>query len=312
MKRILVITALLATAGFAQTHTNFSGTWKLNVGKSDFGMMPPPESRTDTIEQTDGAIKDTVSTVNQQGPQNYTANIKTDGTETLNHLGNRDVKMSATWDGPALVVTQKLDFQGNEVVVKSNWTLSEDGNTMTQASHVTSPMGEMDMKAIYEKQSGNAPTAPAAPTTQAAPAPPAAPSGPRPNYSGVWKLNPAKSDFGVLPGPDSQTSTIEHSDPALKVAVVQESAAQGKQEFQLNLTTDGKEATNHAGGAEVKSTAGWEGNNLIVNSKLTIQDNEVTLKSVYSLSPDGKTMTVNTHLASAMGETDQKMVFEKQ
>jgi hypothetical protein len=37
-------------------------------------------------------------------------------------------------------------------LIKSNWTLSSDGATLTQAAHIASPMGEMDQKAIFEKQ----------------------------------------------------------------------------------------------------------------------------------------------------------------
>jgi hypothetical protein len=51
----------------------------------------------------------------------------------------------------------------------------------------------------------------------------------------------------------------------------------------------------------------------VTNAKLTIQDNDISLKQTYLLSDDGKTLTVNAHIvAGAMGEMDQKMVYEKQ
>src|SRR5579864_7481673 len=105
----------------------------------------------------------------------------------------------------------------------------------------------------------------------------------KPNFSGTWKLNVSKSDFGVLPGPDSRTDVIEHNDPAMKVNSSQE-GAQGKIDATLNYTTDGKEVTNHVGPREIKSTVVWEGSNLVVNSKLTFQDNDVTIKNVWTLS----------------------------
>jgi hypothetical protein len=37
----------------AQAKTDFSGTWKLNAGKSDFGPMPPPDSMTEKITHAD-------------------------------------------------------------------------------------------------------------------------------------------------------------------------------------------------------------------------------------------------------------------
>jgi hypothetical protein len=42
-------------------------------------------------------------------------------------------------------------------------------------------------------------------------------AGNKPNFSGVWKLNPAKSEFGKAPAPQSLISTVEHHDPELKV-----------------------------------------------------------------------------------------------
>ena len=77
--------------------------------------------------------------------------------------------------------------------------------------------------------------------------------------------------------------------------------AQGKQEYTLNMTTDGKEATNTPGGLEVKSIGGWEANNLVMNVKLKFQDNDVAVKTTWLLSDDGKTLTQNQHLTTADG-----------
>ena len=123
--------------------------------------------------------------------------------------------------------------------------------------------------------------------------------------------NVSKSDFGPLPAPDTRTDTIEHKDPSLKAATSQD-GAQGKQEYTLAITTDGKEATNNAGGTELKSIGGWEGSKLVINTKLKFQDNDVAIKSVWLLSDDGKTLTQNAHIISPLGELDQTMVFEKQ
>jgi len=306
MARTLVVALVLALSGYAQTKPNFSGTWKLNVSKSDFGMIPPPDSRSDVVEQSEGMIKDAVSQVGQQGAQNFTLNLKTDGTETAVKLGPRDAKVAAQWADNALAVTTKMDFDGNDVLIKSNWTLSADGNTWTQAAHINSPMGEMDVKMVFEKQPGGATASAAAPT-----APGTATMSAKPNFTGVWKLNVDKSDFGPIPGPESETDTIDHNDPNLKLAVNQQ-GSQGKLQYELAIMINGKEETHKLGEREVKTTTQWEGSNLVVSTKLMFQDNEVLLKAVYTLSLDGKTVTNNTHFSSAMGEADQKLVFEKQ
>src|SRR5260370_1086327 len=114
-----------------------------------------------------------------------------------------------------------------------------------------------------------------------------------------------------LPGVDTQTNVIEHNDPVLKVNVSVE-GQQGKQNFNLTYTTDGKEVMNKQGPRDVKSTVVWDGSNVVFNSKFSFNDNDVTLKNVWTLSADGKTITQNLHLSAQMGEADQKLIFEKQ
>jgi hypothetical protein len=157
MFRALVLTVFLAAASQAQSQPDFSGTWKLNVSKSDFGPVPAPDTRTDVIEQSADGIKDKVSASGQQGKQDYTLSFKTDGTETVNKIGEREAKVSAKWDGPALVVSTKLAINDMQIDLKANWTLSADGATLTQAVHLSTPMGEADQKVVYEKQTGTRP-----------------------------------------------------------------------------------------------------------------------------------------------------------
>lgn len=133
----------------------------------------------------------------------------------------------------------------------------------------------------------------------------------KPDFSGTWKLNVAKSEFGPLPAPTSRTDVITHKEPSLSNSVTAE-GAQGKQEYTLSYTIDGKEALNKMGPREVKSTLKWVGSDLVISSKFVFNDMDVTSESTWTLSPDGKTLTVKAHFKSAMGEADQKLVFEKQ
>ena len=134
---------------------------------------------------------------------------------------------------------------------------------------------------------------------------------PKTDFSGTWKLNVEKSDFGILGGPSSRTDVITHKDPSISNNVTSD-GEQGKQQYTVSYTTDGKEAVNKIGPREVKSTVKWAGSNLVVSSKFAYNDMDVTTEGVWALSPDGKTLTINVHFTSAMGETDQKYVFEKQ
>ena len=136
-------------------------------------------------------------------------------------------------------------------------------------------------------------------------------SQPKTDFSGTWKLNVAKSDFGPLPGPESRTDVVTHKDPSLSDSVTAD-GAQGKQQYTVNYTTDGKEALNKIGPREIKSTLKWAGSNLAISSKFVYNDMDVATEAVWALSPDGKTLTISVHFSSSMGEADQKYVFEKQ
>jgi hypothetical protein len=133
----------------------------------------------------------------------------------------------------------------------------------------------------------------------------------KPDFSGTWKLNVAKSDFGPLPGPESRTDVITHKEPSLSNSVTAD-GAQGKQQYTVSYTTDGKEAVNKIGQREIKSTLKWVGSNLVISSKFVFNDMDVTSEATWALSSDGKTLTINAHFTSTMGEADQKFVFEKQ
>jgi hypothetical protein len=133
----------------------------------------------------------------------------------------------------------------------------------------------------------------------------------KPDFSGTWKLNVAKSDFGILGGPTSRTDVIIHKDPSLSNSVTAE-GAQGKVESKINYTTDGKEAVNKIGDREIKSTLKWAGSVLVINSKFTYNDADVVGEDNWTLSADGKTLTITRHFTSSLGDADQKFVFEKQ
>ncbi len=133
----------------------------------------------------------------------------------------------------------------------------------------------------------------------------------RPNYSGEWKLNLEKSDFGPLRPPTSRTDRIDHKDSNLNVTTIVVNP-QGENTRRWSCTTDGKECTNTIGPASLKTTVKWEGDALMVDSKGTFNDNEVQFKDKWTLSEDGKMLTINRHLASQMGEADQRIVMEKQ
>ncbi len=153
--RLVSLTLLTLAVGLvqAQAKSDFSGTWKLNAAKSDFGPMPPPDSVTEKITHQDPSIKANVaSTGGMQGDMSYDVSYTTDGKECVNKVGENEFKSTLSWDGDVLVVDTKGSFSGTDFTSKDRWTLSSDGKVLTVTRHVSSAMGDADMKEVFEKQ----------------------------------------------------------------------------------------------------------------------------------------------------------------
>lgn len=131
----------------------------------------------------------------------------------------------------------------------------------------------------------------------------------KPNFSGTWKADIAKSNFGALPSPQSATVKVEHSDPNLKLVWITVGDA-GERTFELSFTTDGKECTNFVGNVELKSVLKWEEAALLMEHKAA--GGEVVVRDRWTLSEDGKTLTLVRHWSGSQGETTQTLVHQKQ
>jgi hypothetical protein len=127
-----------------------------------------------------------------------------------------------------------------------------------------------------------------------------------PNFSGSWILNPSKSEYGQFPAPEVMTRQIRHNDPALSMTTYQKGAP-GELTTDLTYTTDGKPSVNGPN----QGSARWNGDKLVIETSRDYQGTKLTQREEWSLSADGKTLTVATHVKLPNGELDVKQVFEK-
>jgi len=322
-----ILIAAIAVAAFAlptlAQDSKLNGTWKLDVAKSSFGQCPPPTSETDTITVTVNQFKQQYTSVTARGTQNGMRSCTADGKEveltpddTRVQLGAIKLsKMQCSWEGKAVAFLETANFNGGTLTDKLTFSPSDDGKTMTMTSHISSATMNGDRTLVYDAADASAAASPSG----MAPTPGAAAmihtgSGdpPKPSLSGTWVLNVSKSNFGQIPPPASQVDTIEDSEPSVKIAEDQKGGMMGDMNMTTTLSTDGKETTSSGmGGAEVKSTAHWEGSTLVVDSKTSFQGSDIKIKDSYSVSADGKTLTEVTHVESGMGNFDSTSVYDK-
>jgi hypothetical protein len=131
----------------------------------------------------------------------------------------------------------------------------------------------------------------------------------KPNYSGEWKMNPAASNFGQLPPPSTFVRKIEHTDPAL--SIVEDQSAGGAQSTTTRkLTTDGQAASLELNGFPAVCSAVWDGKDIVATTNLESAGLKFTDRM--SLSPDGKTLTSKVQIATAQGNGDVTIVFDRE
>ena len=129
----------------------------------------------------------------------------------------------------------------------------------------------------------------------------------KPNLTGTWKLNPAKSDIGSN-AIKSRVDTIEHHDPQLKITTMQDDE-NGTNTVVRDYVTDGREMTHTILGGERKSSAHWDGNALVIETKVT--NGNYTIHDRWALADDHKSIRIDRELSNAPGRP-QRVVLEKQ
>jgi hypothetical protein len=148
---------LAAGTATAQDHPDFSGTWKLNLIKSDAapgrgGQMGAPREVTITISQTATEL-----TLEQSmGENTMKSTYFLDGRESTNANRRGETKSTAKWDGTSLVIQGTSTFEGPNgsmtIKTKEVRTLSDDGKTMTVTTTSESPRGTNTRKTVFDKQ----------------------------------------------------------------------------------------------------------------------------------------------------------------
>lgn len=149
---LALITLATSSLSFAQEKPNFTGNWKMNADKSDFGPIPKPKKFERIIAQKDNEVFSKTTQGGDQGERTTELKYKVDGSESVNKLNNQDVKAVASWEGANLVVRSKREIQGMEISQVETWALSPDGKIITVTNAIDTPQGKFGMTIVLDKQ----------------------------------------------------------------------------------------------------------------------------------------------------------------
>jgi hypothetical protein len=160
---VMVFAAFAVSIGRAQAPAaaspDLSGTWKVDIAKSDFGQMPPPSAESEVITQNGNDFKFEISSENDYGNRHYAFNVKADGTDTPFPSDAlppdsplKILSTSAQWQGSSLVVTQKTSFQDDTGSLKATYSLSPDGKQLSKDQQFSFSQGDFESKVVFDKQ----------------------------------------------------------------------------------------------------------------------------------------------------------------
>ena len=147
---LLLAATLLLSADPART--DFSGRWRMDKDKSDFGKFKKPDIVVRVIEQRDPDMN--VHLVQTTGERTTTVDAvyKTDGTASTNVVNGRDATSKSFWDGPDLVIRTNMKTSKNEdEVIEDRYSLGDGGATLTMTSHVITDKGEATLVMVSNK-----------------------------------------------------------------------------------------------------------------------------------------------------------------
>jgi hypothetical protein len=148
--------ALLAFSLAALAAPDFSGSWKVNTAKSNFGPMPSPDKYTRVIEHKEPTVKIEESQSSERGEWTGIINLKTDGTETTSEIRGNALKSTSQWDGDVLSIKSKLDFNGTVIELNDRLSLSADKKTLTLQRKIDTPNGILEQSVVFERQEATA------------------------------------------------------------------------------------------------------------------------------------------------------------
>ncbi len=134
----------------------------------------------------------------------------------------------------------------------------------------------------------------------------------KPNFSGTWKQNNAKSSVRHGPGSFSYTNVIVQKGALLQVTSIF-SGSRGKSQFTDTYSIGGKpEIRKDRDGDQISTSVRLNGPALEFRSVEQESAHEIVTNQTWTLSRDGKVLTKIYHSTGPRGTYNDKYVLEKQ
>ena len=133
----------------------------------------------------------------------------------------------------------------------------------------------------------------------------------KPDFSGEWTLNRQASTLSpAAAATQSGDVRIEHRDPAFRYQAVLKSET-GSVQYEFELQTDGREITGTQQGMATASSLRWEGEALVLSSRIQRPNGEMKIGFRYELLDAGRRLRAVEQIRGAGRDQDNVWIFER-
>lgn len=131
------------------------------------------------------------------------------------------------------------------------------------------------------------------------------------DISGTWVINHAKSNFGPLPPPTIDSSTVTRIGTAYRIEATTDFGGRGTQHQVLKWPVgEGETTTDLPNGATIRTTTKIQHDTTTFSTAISVQGETVAIQTGRTyLSPDGKTLTREMEVQPMAGPNDEPMRF---
>ena len=133
---------------------------------------------------------------------------------------------------------------------------------------------------------------------------------PKPNFTGTWKFNPAKSVLQITQ-PDETIIVIDHQEPFFRITRTHK-VDKKSDSFTVELTTDGKKISIDQPEVRLRARAYWDDDALVFDSDLVRGSEAATNVVRYSFGEDLNSIVAEEQYQSKNLNYKNVWVLDKQ
>ena len=135
---------------------------------------------------------------------------------------------------------------------------------------------------------------------------------PKPDFSGTWKQDNAKSQFAGQPAPIAVTDIVTHKEPDLHLTQTVVGPQGDSITSEHDYSTAGQERTGASRNYTERNTVKWEGSSLVFTSTRDYKGRQAVIRERWTLLEDGRSIRKERFTPVAKGELKQVFVLDKQ